>query len=100
MESLRRRHVTNQSYRQSPDNQLGTGCEVGPPISPFASVVKNPGTTVPGNAGDSSSPARSLMAVPIIETQIGQMKTKSLGTTQILPIYRLIQLIHLAFQLV
>merc|ERR1719445_893837 len=23
MESLRRRHVTNQSYRQSPDNQLG-----------------------------------------------------------------------------
>ena len=77
MESLRRRHMTNQTYRQP-------GVQAGPlpmrsPANPNKPV---PGPNVVGHSGvigDPKSPAGSLVAVPIIETQIGMKRT--LATT-------------------
>ena len=77
MESLRRRHMTNQTYRQP-------GVQAGPlpmrsPANPNKPV---PGPNIvghPGVAVDPKSPAGSLVAVPIIETQIGMKRT--LATT-------------------
>ena len=75
--------MTNQSYIQPLGDHhaiVPTTSAGGPHIRSPASNVKPPGTTVPGHSVDPKSPAGSLVAVPIIETQIGQIKSRTLAT--------------------